>query len=189
EALYPCYGLAETNLVSGGVGAAAPIVTRIDREQLALGRAVRAAPDSPAERVRLIVGCGRWLDEQDVRIVDPETRAPCEDGVVGEIWLSGPSVTEGYWGRAEESAAIFGARLANGTEGKYFRTGDLAFVLDGELHIAGRVKDLIIVRGRNHHPQDIERTVQAVHPALRPGCGVAFSIDETGEERLVIVQE
>src|SRR4051812_9496718 len=189
SAMYPCYGLAEANFVSGGLGDAAPIVTGLDREQLANGRAVRTAPDSPAEHVRLVVGCGTWQDEQDIRVVDPETRALRDDGVEGEIWLGGPSVAEGYWSRAEESAAIFGARLANGTAGQYFRTGDLGFVLDGELHVTGRLKDLIIVRGRNHHPQDVERTVQAAHPALRPGCGAAFSIDEAGEERLVIVQE
>jgi amino acid adenylation domain-containing protein/thioester reductase-like protein len=189
NAMYPCYGLAEANFVSGGLGDAAPIVTRVDREQLANGCAVRAAPDSPAERVRAVVGCGTWQDEQHVCVVDPETRELREDGVEGEIWLGGPSVAEGYWGRSEESADSFGARLANGTEGTYFRTGDLGFVLDGELHVAGRLKDLLIVRGRNHHPQDIERTVQAAHPALRPGCGVAFSIDGAGEERLVIVQE
>jgi amino acid adenylation domain-containing protein/thioester reductase-like protein len=189
NAMYPCYGLSETNLVSGGLGDAPPIVTRLDREQLANGRAVRATPGTPAERVRAVVGCGRWQDEQVVHVVDPETRELRDDGVEGEIWLRGPSVAEGYWGRGEESAAIFGARLANGTAGQYFRTGDLGFVLDGELHITGRIKDLLIVRGRNHHPQDIERTVQAVHPALRPGCGAAFAIDEAGEERLVIVQE
>ncbi|TMQ10166.1 MAG: acyltransferase domain-containing protein [Deltaproteobacteria bacterium] len=189
NAMYPCYGLAEANFVSGGSGDAAPIITRLDHEQLAKGRAVRAAPDSPAERVRAVVGCGTWQDEQDVRIVDPRTRELREDGVEGEIWLRGPSVAEGYWGRPEDSAAIFGARLANGPEAPYFRTGDLGFVLDRELHVTGRCKDLVIVRGRNHHPQDIERTVQAAHPALRPGCGAAFSIDGGREERLVIVQE
>jgi len=189
KAMYPCYGLAEANFVSGGLGDASPIVTRLDREQLANGRVMRVAPDHPAERVRVVVGCGTWQDEQDVRVVDPATRALRDDGVEGEIWLGGPSVAEGYWGRPEESAASFGVRLVNGTEGTYFRTGDLGFVLDGELHVTGRLKDLIIVRGRNHYPHDIERTVQAAHPALRPGCGVAFSIDGDGEERLVIVQE
>ena len=189
EAMYPCYGLSEANLVSGRLGDAAPTVTRLDRDQLANGRVVRAAPDSPAERVRLVVGCGTWQDEQDVRVVDPETRELRADGALGEIWVRGPSVAEGYWGRAEESATVFGARLANGAEGTYLRTGDLGFVLDGELHVAGRIKDLLIVRGRNHYPQDIEETVQAVHPAFRPGGGAAFSIDGDGEERLVIVQE
>jgi amino acid adenylation domain-containing protein/thioester reductase-like protein len=189
SAMYPCYGLSEANLVSGGLGDAPPTVTRLDREQLANGRAVRATPDTPPQRVRAVVSCGRWQDEQVVHVVDPETRELRDEGVEGEIWLHGPSVAEGYWGCGEESAAIFGARLANGTAGQYFRTGDLGFVLDGELHITGRIKDLLIVRGKNHHPQDIERTVQAVHPALRPGCGAAFSIDEAGEERLVIVQE
>ena len=193
EAMYPCYGLSEANLVAGGLRDAPPIITRLDREQLANGRAVRAAQDTPAERVRVVVGCGTWQDEQDVRIVDPQTRELRDDGVEGEIWVGGPSVSEGYWGRPEESVASFGARLANEPQAKFLRTGDLGFVLDGELYVAGRLKDLLIVRGRNHHPQDIERTLLAAHPALRPGGGVAFSIDGDGdgdgEERLVIVQE
>src|SRR5215203_1436512 len=165
EAFYPCYGLAEATLfVTGGAPEAAPVI----------------------EAAR--VGCGRAALGQTVRIVDPESHAPCPPGIEGEIWVAGPSVAAGYWDRPEETARTFGARLADG-EGPFLRTGDLGFLSGGELFVTGRLKDLIILRGRNHYPQDLEWTAEASHPALRPGCGAAFSVETDGEERLVMLQE
>jgi acyl-CoA synthetase (AMP-forming)/AMP-acid ligase II len=108
---------------------------------------------------------------------------------VGEIWVAGPSVALGYWGKPEETARTLGARLAGESCGPYLRTGDLGFLRAGELFVTGRLKDLIILRGRNHYPQDLELTAEESHPALRPGCGAAFSAEVAGEERLVVVHE
>ena len=121
--------------------------------------------------------------------MDPERSTPCPPGEVGEIWVSGPSVAKGYWNRPEETARTLRARLAGSGEGPFLRTGDLGFVSDGELFVTGRLKDLIIVRGLNHYPQDIEQSVQSSHSALRPRAGAAFSVDVDEEERLVIVHE
>src|SRR5262249_34007705 len=108
---------------------------------------------------------------------------------VGEIWVAGPSVAKGYWNRPDETERTFRAFLRDTGDGPFLRTGDLGFVQDGELFVTGRLKDLIIIRGRNHYPQDIEQTVQAVHPALRAGCGAACETGPGGQPRLVVVQE
>src|SRR5262249_34992142 len=121
--------------------------------------------------------------------VAPETRTKCDPWQVGEIWVSGPSVARGYWNRSEETAETFGARLADRDDGPYLRTGDLGFVQDGELFVTGRLKDMIIIRGSNHYPQDIEKTVEASHPALQSSGAAAFSVDVEGEEQLVVVAE
>jgi acyl-CoA synthetase (AMP-forming)/AMP-acid ligase II len=135
------------------------------------------------------VNCGRpWLDVQ-VIIVDPETRTRSPDGGVGEIWVGGPSVAAGYWGREEETAQTFRAFLSNEEGGPFLRTGDLGFLEDGELYITGRIKEVIVIRGRNHNPEDIEQTVQSAHPGLRANCGAAFEFAHDGEPRLVVVQE
>ncbi|MCY1021700.1 non-ribosomal peptide synthetase [Pyxidicoccus sp. MSG2] len=183
DAFYPCYGLAEASLiVSGGAKEAPPRVLHVDRDTLARGTAVDQAEG------HALVGCGGALLEERLAIVDPESRVRCPDGRVGEVWASGAHVAGGYWNRPEESAATFGVRTADG-DGPYLRTGDLGFVRDGELYITGRMKDLVILRGRNHYPQDLELTTERSHPALRPGGVAAFSVDVDGEERLVVVQE
>ncbi|MET0404976.1 MAG: AMP-binding protein, partial [Cystobacter sp.] len=185
EAFYPCYGLAEgTLIVSGGRRTEPPIVRPFDREALARGEARVAASDGVA-----MIGCGRSLGDQDVRIVDPQTREPRAPGRIGEIWVRGPSIARGYWERPEETGRTFQARLAGSDEGPFLRTGDLGVLEDGELFVTGRQKDLLIVRGRNHYPQDLELTVERCDPALRPGCGAAFSVPVEGEERVVIVHE
>jgi phthiocerol/phenolphthiocerol synthesis type-I polyketide synthase C len=187
EAFYPCYGLAEATLiVSGGARAAAPIVRELSATALAAHAA--AAPIDSAD-TRLAVGCGPSLVEQRVVVVDPETRVRLEDGRIGEIWVSGPSVASGYWQRPQETEETFAAHLADTGEGPFLRTGDLGFVDGTELYVTGRRKDLIIIAGRNHYPQDIERTVEGCHPALRLGCGVACGVDAGREERLLIVHE
>jgi amino acid adenylation domain-containing protein len=187
EAFYPCYGLAEGSLiVSGGRRAESPVLRHFARE--ALGRGEARAPSEGQQGVPMI-GCGQSLGDQEVRIVDPETRLPCAPGRVGEIWVRGDSVARGYWERAEDSERTFQARLAGSGEGPFLRTGDLGMLDAGELFVTGRRKDLLIIRGRNHYPQDIELTVERCDPGLRPGCGAAFSVDVDGEERLVIVHE
>jgi FkbH-like protein len=191
SSFYPCYGLAEATLmVSGGRPEEGPVSARFLASGLEVGRVEAAAPDEA--RARTLVGCGTPLGDQRLVIVDPgsdlERAEPLGEQTVGEIWLAGASVAEGYWGKPEESAATFGARLANG-EGPFLRTGDLGFLEGGELYIAGRLKDLIILRGRNCYPQDLERSAEASHPDLRPGGGAAFSVEIDGEERLVLVHE
>ncbi|WP_433931236.1 amino acid adenylation domain-containing protein [Sorangium cellulosum] len=187
DAFYPCYGLAEaTLLVTGGAADAPPVVRAVGRAALAEGRAA-FDPRDPEAGVSL-VGCGGSPAGDEVRIVDPETLRACEDERVGEIWVAGASVAQGYWERPEDTAATFEARLSTG-EGPFLRTGDLGFFSRGELYVTGRLKDLIIVRGRNIYPQDIELTAEESHPGLRAGGGAAFSVDVDGEERVVIVQE
>jgi len=187
EAFYPCYGLAEgTLIVSGGRKAEPPQVRHFAREALLRGEA--RAPDAGHEGVPMI-GCGGSLGDQEVRIVDPETRVPCAPGRVGEIWVRGASMAHGYWERSDDTARTFQARLAGSSEGPYLRTGDLGVLDGGELFVTGRRKDLLIIRGRNHYPQDLELTVERCDPGLRPGCGAAFSVDSGGEERLVVVHE
>jgi acyl-CoA synthetase (AMP-forming)/AMP-acid ligase II len=116
-------------------------------------------------------------------------RRVCAPGAVGEIWVRGPSVARGYWERPEDTKETFHAFLSDSRAGPYLRTGDLGFFSDGELFVSGRLKDLIVIRGQNHYPQDIEATVAEVHPAFRPNTGAAFGCLRDGEERLVIVQE
>ncbi|HWN45428.1 MAG TPA: amino acid adenylation domain-containing protein, partial [Thermoanaerobaculia bacterium] len=185
QAFYPCYGLAEATLIaSGGLPGAGAVERVFEAEALENHRAVSAGVAAEGRR---LVGNGQSLEDQRLAVVDPETGVPCAPGVVGEIWVAGPSVAQGYWNRTEETLATFGVRLAG--EGPFLRTGDLGFLEGGELFVTGRLKDLIILRGRNHYPQDIESTVEAAHPALRPGCSAAFSVEIAGEERLVVVAE
>ncbi|MFE0043485.1 SDR family NAD(P)-dependent oxidoreductase [Streptomyces albireticuli] len=187
EALYPAYGLAEATLVvSGGDRAAPPAVRRLAADALAEHRATEAAP---GEDARPVTGCGAALDGQDVVIVDPAARLRLPEGRVGEIWVAGPSVAHGYWDRPGETEETFAARLADTGEGPFLRTGDLGFLDGTELHVTGRIKDVVIIAGRNHYPQDIERAAEDAHPALRPGCGVAGAREIGGEERLILVHE
>ncbi|HEY0607927.1 MAG TPA: condensation domain-containing protein, partial [Herpetosiphonaceae bacterium] len=187
EAFYPCYGLAETTLiVTGGSPAAPPLITAFAGDELEHRRVVERDADQPG--TRSLVGCGQVLGDQRVVVVDPETGAASRPNTIGEIWVSGPSVAQGYWQRPEASAQTFGARLPCG-DGPFLRTGDLGFFHAGELFIAGRLKDLIIIRGRNYYPQDIELTVERSHPALRASATAAFAVEIAGEERLIIAQE
>lgn len=190
EAFYPCYGLAEATLiVSGGVKGTPCVQERYDTGSLELGRAKPASDAAEGPTARTLVSSGQGAPDQRLLIVDPETRVPRASNEVGEVWVAGPSVAGGYWDRPEETAHAFGARLANG-EGPFLRTGDLAFLSpEGELFITGRLKDLLIVRGRNLYPQDLEMTAERAHRAVRPGCSAAFSVDVEGEERLVVVSE
>lgn len=185
---YSCYGLAENTLmVSGGAIKDEPIYCTVKADALEQNLVVEASEDN--QRVRHLVGCGRSQLWTEVVIVDPESLTRCPPNRVGEIWVSGPSVAQGYWNRPEQTEETFGAYLADTKEGPFLRTGDLGFLRDGELFVTGRIKDVVIIRGQNHYPQDIELTIEKSHSALSPGCGAAFAVDLNGQERLVIVQE
>jgi acyl-CoA synthetase (AMP-forming)/AMP-acid ligase II/acyl carrier protein len=189
DAFYPCYGLAEaTLLVSGGDGPGRLVVMGVDRAALADHR-IEERTDVSDVSVQELVGCGApWLG-QEIAIVDPETHVPLPPHQVGEIWVHGPSVAKGYWNRPEETRQEFNACLAGDPSKVFMRTGDLGFINDGNLYITGRVKEMIIVRGRNLYPQDIELSATRAHPALASGAGAAFSAEVEGEERLVVVHE
>lgn len=188
QAFYPCYGMAETTLIISGVNASdKPTYLPVIIEELEKNKVVVTNTDVP--EINYQVGVGHaWIDT-DIRIVDPETGTSCSDGRVGEIWVSGSIVTKGYWGNAHETKKTFHGYISGTGEGPYLRTGDLGFFYNGELFISGRLKDLIIIRGRNIYPQDIEFIVEASHEALRPNCSAAFSVDIDGVEKLVIAAE
>ena len=186
-AFAPAYGMAEAVLTVTATPPASPLrVMALDADALTLERVRPASGATP--RTRQVVGCGQPIAQMGLRIVAPQTRLPCAAEQIGEIWVCGSSVGQGYWRQPDISADTFGAHLASG-EGPFLRTGDLGFVHEGELYVTGRIKDLIIVRGRNHAPQDIEWTVQRADPSLRAGYGAAFSVDTADGEALVIVQE
>jgi 8-amino-7-oxononanoate synthase len=202
EAFYPCYGLAESTLmVTGGMKFEPPVIRSFDASSIETGQALSRPANAPG--IRRLVGSGRELDGQDVLIVDPQTREALSPGRVGEIWVSGPSVAQGYWNRPDASAETFGAMLAQHDHrpaegpmatwrpnaGPYLRTGDLGFFDAGELFVAGRLKDLIIIRGRNHYPQDIEHAVERASSLVRAGSVAAFAVDVADRERVVVVAE
>lgn len=188
EAFYPCFGLAEgTLIVTGGTQKDKPVVRSFDADSLVGGRAIDAVSD--ATHVHRLVSSGRPIYDQRVAVVDPETRIECDPGTVGEIWTRSPSVAMGYWERPEATEETFRAHIADTNEGPFMRTGDLGFFLDGEFYITGRIKDLIIIRGVNVYPQDIELTAQKSHSLLRPNCGGAFMYGPAQKEKLALVQE
>jgi acyl-CoA synthetase (AMP-forming)/AMP-acid ligase II len=187
--MYPGYGMAEATLLISGGCPGEDIVTRgVSREALQRGSIVAPKNSTDAQTV---VGCGRALVGEEIAIVDPESRQRRPADAIGEIWVRGANVTGGYWQNPEATAETFAATIAGEGGSHWLRTGDLGF-LDGagEIYITGRIKDMIIIYGNNHYPQDIEATMQSAHPALRPNCGVAFSyVDHRGIEKLVLVQE
>lgn len=204
EAFYPCYGLAEATLfVSGGFSSDPPLLCTVQKGALERHRVIEAQMGREGDaQVRTLVGSGHAWGGQQIRIVDPLSLTLCGEREVGEIWIKGPSIVQGYFNRPEETERIFRAFLKEKDtgeesagnavpvdEGPYLRTGDLGFLRQGELFVTGRLKDLIIIRGRNHYPHDIEWIVQQSHPGLRPGCGAAFSVEGDDQEHLAIVQE
>jgi len=166
ESFYPGYGLAEATVFVCSRVSSQPVVSR-----------------------RQVVSCGPASANERVLIVDPKTHRRCSEGTEGEIWVAGPHVAQSYWKRPDETREVFKAYLNDNGTGPFLRTGDLGFLLDGELHVTGRLKELIILHGKNHYPQDIEATVATSHPLLRRDCGAAFSIEVTGREELVVLQE
>src|SRR6266478_2423969 len=190
EAFYPCYGLAEATLLVSG-SSTHTIPTLLNVETPALEERRVAQTSVAAGNARVLVSSGRVFGGQNLVIVDPESCVPCAPGTIGEVWLSGPSIAQGYWSQPEETSASFHARIGDTGQGPFLRTGDLGFINDQELYITGRLKDLIIVGGRNIYPQDIELQVERSRPELAQGSAAAFSLTDaiTGEERLVVVKE
>lgn len=188
QAFLPCYGLAEaTLLVSASRNMALPMMQTVAADALEQNRVVVAQPTQG--NTRTLVSCGQSMLEQQIAIANPETLTLCPPDQIGEIWVLGSSVAQGYWKRPEATALTFQAYLADTRTGPFLRTGDLGFIRDGELFITGRLKDLIVIRGRNYYPQDIEQTAAQTHPALIVGSNAVFGVEVKDEERLVIVQE
>ncbi|MDX1961682.1 MAG: aminotransferase class I/II-fold pyridoxal phosphate-dependent enzyme [Pirellulales bacterium] len=188
EAFYPCYGMAENTLiVSGGFRAKPPVVRYYDTKGLERHQIIEAAQDDPHSRP--LVGCGGHLLDEEIVIANPQTLARCQPDEVGEVWVAGPSVAQGYWNQPELSRQIFQARLSDSGRGPYLRTGDMGFLRDGELFITGRLKDMLIFNGVNHYPQDIEETLEICHPDLKAGACAAFAMERDGREALMIVVE
>lgn len=186
EAFYPCYGMAEATLfISGGEKLVAPTVVHVEAGAIEQNQVVLTA--SP-EAGRSIVSCGRgWLDTE-IAIVDPQSCNRCQPNQVGEIWVSGSGLGQGYWNQPQATDQTFQASI-QGEPGQYLRTGDLGFLHNGELFVTGRLHDVLVFWGFNHYPQQIEQTVEACHPGFRPSGGAAFSVKVGSEERLVIAQE
>lgn len=186
EFFKPCYGLAESTLmVSANAHTAPPVVRRVRSSELERHRVMPCTCDDDGENE--VVGCGQPITK--TVIVNPESLTKCPPDQIGEIWVSGPSVATGYWNHPTETEYAFEAHVADTGEGPFLRTGDLGFLLDGELYVTGRLKDLIIVDGNNHYPQDIERTAKATHKSLTSTDCAAFSVAVAGREELVVVAE
>lgn len=187
RAFYPCYGMAESTLmITGNRRGVEPIVATFDGKQLEENKAIEAAQD---DNSITLVSSGSNSPEQNLAVVEPETRQKLADGLVGEIWTKSASVAQGYWQRPELSEYSFDGVLADTQEAGWLRTGDLGFLRQGELYVTGRLKDLIIIRGRNYYPQDIELTIDFAHEAVRAGNVAAFAVEVEGEEKLVVTPE
>ncbi len=190
EAFYPCYGLAEATLIVSGGKKMTPIHSlNIDKKALEAHQ-VRQDEKSHFQ----MVACGNTLPGQEIKIVDSETGLELDAQRVGEIWVSGKSIAQGYWKKPVETEKVFKACLKEKDQSStpstfYLRTGDLGFLSEGELYVTGRIKDMMIFNGANHYPQDVELSIEKLHLPLRAGCGAAFSVTEKGEEKLILVWE
>ena len=189
RAHYPCFGMAEsTLLITGGMRNEEPVIRSFDKNDLSQHRVTHVAADSEAGHP--LVGCGRVLPDEHVVIVHPETHRQRTDDQIGEVWVNSPSLGQGYWNKPEETKNTFCAKLNDPDDDRHFlRTGDLGFMDQGELFITGRLKDMIIVRGVNRYPQDLEATVEQCDKRLRAGGAAAFSVEHWDREHLVIVCE
>ena len=186
RAFYPCYGMAESTLmITGSDRQIEPVSITVNSKELEENRAVV----SDREDSTTLVSSGRNPIGQNIVIANTETLNRCPDGEIGEIWVKSDSVAYGYWNRPQLSEYSFNAVLADTQEAGWLRTGDLGFLHQGELYVTGRLKDLIIIRGRNYYPQDIELTVDRSHEAIRAGNTAAFAVEIAGEERLVVTTE
>jgi len=187
-AFSPCYGLAEATLkVTGLLTPEKAVVLRVDAKQFHLNR---IEPALAGQDVIELVGCGGPASDTSVKIVDQATGIECDKNTIGEIWVNSPSVTAGFWNNPEETAIVFNAQIAGSKDTeKFLRTGDLGFIHNGELFVTGRLKELIIIRGTNHYPQDIEHSIQQSHPLLKRASGAAFEAPINGEQELIAVFE
>jgi len=193
EAFYPCYGMAETTLfISGGHKHQTPNILWVDPVALEHNQVIQTQETSLANnpqsrKTRSLVSCGfPWLADE-VMIVDPQELTPRDADQVGEILVSGKGVGLGYWDKPEDTETTF--RVYVEGRGPYLRTGDLGFLQDGELYITGRIKDMMILWGRNRYPQEIEATLDTCHPAIRAGHSAAFSVETELGEQLIIAAE
>jgi acyl-CoA synthetase (AMP-forming)/AMP-acid ligase II/alkylation response protein AidB-like acyl-CoA dehydrogenase/predicted esterase/acyl carrier protein len=204
DSFHPVYGMAETVLITSGRRkqrsgprsfAIEPAALRQGNVEILEPVSLASEPTGGAEPQAIVTTCGLPIRDHTVCIVDPDTMRPCPDGEVGEIWVSGPSVTAGYWNNEEGTRERFEAHIVD--DGKddrpsdmaFLRTGDLGTLIHGEVCVLGRIKEMIIVRGRNHYAQDIEATVAASHAGHGQDGIVAFGLDQNGEEHLVVVKE
>ena len=187
-AFLPCYGLAEgTLIVTGAKRRQFPTYLSCDKNELKKDRIKPVDPDTPIGTT--LVSSGSALDRQKVWVVEPEKHVQLSDNEIGEVWVSGLSVAQGYWSNPNDTRETFQAKLRDSNEGPFLRTGDLGFLRNGELFITGRIKDLIIIRGQNYYPNDLEYTAENSHSSLRKGCTAAISVEYSGEEKLAIVCE
>jgi acyl-CoA synthetase (AMP-forming)/AMP-acid ligase II/acyl carrier protein len=204
EAFFPCYGMAEATLMVAGKGKGTPrVVKRLQRSALERHEAIATQDNATQDNDTQdndtdgfsVVSCGQSLSGQVLQIVHPETLEILADGQVGEIWVAGASVALGYWHRQEETDKTFGITLPQGitfpetTDKSFLRTGDLGFLEGKELFVTGRLKDLVIIRGTNYYPQDIEKVVKNCHPSVSLNSGAAFTVEVAGVEQLVVIQE
>jgi acyl-CoA synthetase (AMP-forming)/AMP-acid ligase II/acyl carrier protein len=183
DAFCPCYGLAEATLVVTCAGKREPVIRYVDTTALANNRIVGAGNDETA-----LIGVGHSQLEQQMLIVDPVSGEELGASDIGEIWVAGRHISAGYWQQPQASVATFGNFTSDG-RGPFLRTGDIGNCVDGELFVTGRLKDLVIIRGRNLYPQDIEFVVEKSHAALRTDGSAAFTVEQDNEEKLVIVAE
>jgi acyl-CoA synthetase (AMP-forming)/AMP-acid ligase II len=188
EAFFPCYGLAESTLmVTGGPKSRIPKMKTLLKSGLQENKAILAKGDE--DDTQTIISSGQSVGKQKMIIVDVETHSPCPPDCIGEVWISSSCVGKGYWNRPAESESTFNVCLSGTTEESYLRTGDLGFIAEEELYITGRLKNLIIVNGKNHYPHDIQRTVEDSHLAIiSAGCAV-FSVENTNSEQVIVVAE
>lgn len=188
QAHYPCYGMAETTLiVTGGNPATRPVVGCFDAEAIANHQVQPVEETHP--NAKRMVGCGVPLLDEEVIVVDPEKRRRLSENRIGEVWVRSRSVGRGYWEKEDITQQTFQAELSDEAGKHYLRTGDLGFLQNGELYVTGRLKDMIIIRGVNRYPQDIESTAEECHRKIRAGGSAAFAVDHWDREQLVIVSE
>jgi acyl-CoA synthetase (AMP-forming)/AMP-acid ligase II len=190
KAFHPAYGMAESTLVvvADGIRMKHPVTLTVDKSSLEQNKIVEifGRPEKPGTE---LVSSGQEICEMRIEIVEPETGMILPDGMIGEVWVAGPSVAKGYWNMPDETNREFNAYLSEKKEGPFLKTGDLGFKKKNEIFITGRLKDMIIIHGRNYYPQDIERAVELADAPIRPGCAAAFSIDHDGEEKVVVIAE
>lgn len=190
ECFYPSYGLAEATLmVTTKKKGESLLFLDASTQELAKNKVVQVSKESGKEKKQRLVSCGSTHRDTKVVIVDPQTLEQCEDHQIGEIWVAGESVAQGYWRDPSETQRNFSASLSNLSQDKFLRTGDLGFLSGEELFVTGRIKDLIVIRGQNYYPQDIELTAQQSHTALVENGCAAFSVESHGKEVVVVVQE